>query len=123
MFLFSLTKTVLSITSLVSFASAGINCKGVLCAPVAWTLGTSNNLVADIDGIDVNRVYANGEHIACYNDGGHGLCAFLQSVPSNAVSGGDIKTLIHDLQGHGCSKCGSVPIEALTGGNGDDQGF
>ncbi|KAF5019116.1 hypothetical protein F66182_8885 [Fusarium sp. NRRL 66182] len=85
-------------------AAAGINCKGSSqCAggTQGEYLGSLMNLAR---GLDNNRWYQNGEHIVCAQH----LCAFLQNT--GGMPGSSIKTLLGELDKHGCNKCGSVPV-------------
>lgn len=63
-------------------------------------------------GIQLDRRYANGEHIACqsFRSTGTGyICAFLQRMPDGAV-GSQIRDLApHLTKDRHCRVCGSVP--------------
>ena len=64
-----------------------------------------------VNGVDDNRLYQNGEHIACLNGKVVGffpgaICAFLQKT-SGGVLGSDIKNLASALAPN-CGSCGSV---------------
>ncbi|KAK4892092.1 hypothetical protein LTR10_011051 [Elasticomyces elasticus] len=110
-----------------SCAADGINCHGSsACAAFQKNDGsgatyTNPNVVVRlvnfIKTVDDNRMYENGQHIACLpglyniNDGGEvngAICAFLQST-TNGMRGNDLKVIAQDLQDHGCRGCGSVP--------------
>lgn len=115
-----------SITSVIAIASigitgarAGINCNGSgNCPGVAGDLST---LISFGWSIDPNRWYNNGEHIVCVQSQlGTGLCAFLQNT--GGAPGSSIQPLLQALQGHGCNKCGSVPMNFLQGDNSEDHG-
>ena len=113
-------------------AASGINCEGSGACPMftkedgTYYPGKVIDYIAkDINSINNDRHYNNGDHIACLpgkyqlNDGiniNGGICAFLQKTKSGA-NGGDLKRLIADLQQHKCKACGSVP----TGFPGDNH--
>jgi hypothetical protein len=83
-------------------SAEGINCKGsALCNSNSDS--SSKVLVDLIRGIDDNRWYNNGQHVACYNK----ICAFLQGT--GGAWGYNIKGLAHFIKDHGCDVCGSVP--------------
>ncbi|KAF5656495.1 KP4 killer toxin [Fusarium circinatum] len=85
-------------------AAAGINCKGSSqCAGGTQGEYTSSFVTLAKD-LDPNRWYYNGQHIMCTQH----LCAFLQNT--GGMPGSSIKTLISDLEAHGCNKCGSIPV-------------
>ncbi|CAG7942292.1 unnamed protein product [Penicillium salamii] len=108
-------------------AALGINCRGsAKCSGLWGPDNVANNLKKSIDGIDTNRWYYNGEHIACVSNqagNGGGYCAFLQGT--GGTNGGKIKELAHYIPDHGfvpqydtvwtlltlirCKMCGSVP--------------
>lgn len=98
---------VLAFTAITGVSGLGINCRGsVLCDNPSFKLTT---LLADVQKIDNNRWYQNGEHIACWeNVAGGGLCAFLQGT--GGIPGSLIKTLLQDLVNHNCHACGSIPV-------------
>ena len=57
-------------------------------------------------------VWQAGEHIAC-QPGKHigGICMFMQgNVPAGGVDTAVIIERLGDLQAHGCTTCGSVPL-------------
>lgn len=87
-------------------SAKGINCEGgSLCAVNTGILGSIRNLITDnVNGVDPNYYYQNGEQIACAGD----LCAFCQN--SNGAPGHSIRSLIVQLVNHGCSACGSIPL-------------
>ena len=88
----------------------GINCEGSgACGDSGARLG---NLKTLVDPIDPNRVYQNGEHIAC---DGHQVCCFLQGT--GGIRGADIPGLVGALLDHGCGICGSVPVFFFAGDN------
>jgi len=116
------TSTLLALISTLGLTSAGINCEGnANCPGVNANLG---NLIGFAAGIDDNRFYQNGQHIVCeksQSTGAPGLCAFLQNT--GGVPGSSIKTLLQDLQDHGCKKCGSVPVFFPSDNNDGDHGI
>ncbi|KAE8351729.1 killer toxin [Aspergillus coremiiformis] len=125
----SIVQGLLLAVSLVSSSEAklGINCRG---SANCNTFGIANSQIAvqlkhAIDGIDTNRWYNNGEHIACVGSGARitgngGFCAFLQNT--GGTNGGVIKSLAHYIPEHGCKVCGSVPYYYPQGNNNVDDG-
>lgn len=101
----------------------GINCRGSGACPLAIDNDIAQRLTNYIDGIDPNRWYNNGEHIACAtfsaDEGtvGH-ICAFLQNT--GGAPGQNIRGLAHFIPEHGCNKCGSVPYFFPADNNVDD---
>ncbi|KAK5996036.1 KP4 killer toxin [Cladobotryum mycophilum] len=91
----------------IGVSAEGINCHGSSnCGNVGFKLTWLRDQVA---GIDDNRWWQNGQHIACWeNVAGTGFCAFLQNT--GGMPGRDIKRLMQELVNHGCGKCGSVPV-------------
>ncbi|KAJ7045077.1 killer toxin [Mycena alexandri] len=86
-------------------AAFGINCEGsIKCGGQPGD--TASLLVGDIDGINVERYYTNGEHIACRIN----ICAFLQNQEEQ-MSGAAIRSAAHDITEHGCKVCGSAPTK------------
>ncbi|KAI9780168.1 MAG: hypothetical protein M1839_007005 [Geoglossum umbratile] len=84
----------------------GINCGG---SAYCTLNGSANGYEAQtlslfINGVDDNRYYKGGEHIACTPAN---ICAFLQKT--DGARGADIKRLAHYIPDHGCTICGSVP--------------
>ena len=111
--------TLLTALQLTTNASAlGINCQGsTICSSYK---GTAGWLKSFIDGIDGNRWYNNGQKIACYNGSEVGAnCAFFQKMPGGGGWGWQAKYLAHYIPEHGCSACGSVPMDFP---NGNDVG-
>jgi hypothetical protein len=113
-----------------SLVTAGVNCEGSgLCGALgidSITAGQLNNLIQDV--VPSYLSFSGGEKIACVSgstDAGdeYGLCAFPQGSLSGPLSAADAKTLSQDLINHGCKVCGSVPVQALSGGNSDDEGI
>ncbi|KAJ7157202.1 Kp4-domain-containing protein [Mycena filopes] len=87
-------------------AAFGINCEGsIKCGGQPGD--TAALLVGDIDGINAERYYSNGEHIACRMN----ICAFLQDQ-QDWMSGAEIRGVAHDIVEHGCKVCGSAPTKA-----------
>ncbi|KAJ2978107.1 hypothetical protein NQ176_g4002 [Zarea fungicola] len=101
------TTLLITLATTLGSVSAGINCNGS---------GNCPGIVGDVDGIinlaseiDDNRVYQNHENIVCIQSAlGNGLCAFLQNT--GGIRGDTIKSLVAQLKGHGCKKCGSIPV-------------
>ena len=109
------TSVLLPLSFLASYASAklGINCQGSqLCHK------GNGDLVDYVNHIDCNRMYENGEHIACINRGHKilgkqpGMCLFLQYA-TQPISGATIQGLLGQIIAHGCEGCGSVPLSYL----------
>ncbi|MCJ1464053.1 hypothetical protein MMC07_002664 [Pseudocyphellaria aurata] len=103
---------VLSFANLI-FAGDRLNCKGGAgCYFVDSKLTPAQILTVYIDHIDPNRIYLDGEKIACYRFnllGFHShICAFLQKT--NGAPGATIRDVSAWITGHGCRVCGSVPI-------------
>ncbi|KAJ7054032.1 killer toxin, kp4 [Mycena amicta] len=89
-----------------STIALGINCEGSFkCGGQATN--TAETLVENIDSIGPNRMYSNGEHIACRDN----VCAFLQDEEQSR-SGEEIKSVAHEIVDHGCKVCGSVPTSS-----------
>ncbi|KAK4551825.1 hypothetical protein LTR86_010911 [Recurvomyces mirabilis] len=107
----------------------GVNCQGSYGCDHFDASGKNNGktavidyIVSAIDNIDQNRIYHNGERIACqpgsyhYNIGLHtgeitgGICAFLQKA-HRLINGHEIQDHAHGLKNHGCRACGSQPTE------------
>lgn len=106
-----LIPTVLTLSS--TSTALGINCRGSGGCAGSGSIGGSGTRLSHIknkiDGIDDNKHYNNGDHIACEeNKLGTGICAFFQST-GNGGSGADAKRLVQKLINHGCTACGSVP--------------
>jgi hypothetical protein len=86
-------------------ALLGINCGG---SGLCIGKGVASALQKAIQQAP-NRVWNNGEHIACVSMPGGGICAFLQGT-SHGLSTHAIQELANELLRHGCKVCGSVPI-------------
>ena len=109
-------------------AALGINCRGsALCSDARAGKNAASRLQSFINaGIQGNRVYRNGEHIACVDRTSlaapsGGFCAFLQGT-NRDVNGNNIRDLIGQIVGHGCKVCGSVPID-FPGSNDPKNGI
>ena len=104
---FSTASALACFTMLQSATAKGINCEGsALCGDQKGFLVKVSNLITDnINGVDPNYHFSNGEHIAC---SGH-ICAFLQKT-SGGASGQQVRDAIVKLLNHGCKGCGSVPF-------------
>ncbi|KAJ5142873.1 killer toxin [Penicillium bovifimosum] len=108
--LFDIILLALSFTG--STAALGINCRGSANCNTFGNSQIAVSLTHAIDGIDPNRWYNNGEHIACVGTGAPitgngGFCAFLQNT--GGTNGAWIKSIAHNIPEHGCKTCGSVP--------------
>ncbi|EAW10839.1 uncharacterized protein ACLA_053130 [Aspergillus clavatus NRRL 1] len=119
-----LATTLIMVASALSANALGINCRGSAKCSALWgPSDAAKQLTNVIQGIDTNRWYLNGEHIACVgNDAGNGggYCAFLQKT--GGTNGGVIKNLAHYINDHGCKQCGSVPYYYPQGNNNVDDG-
>ena len=106
----------------------GINCQGSSqCSKLFNTIKhknvisgldylINNGSISGLDGGPLNtslQIYAH-EDIACLKNAkwaAGSLCMFTQgNVPETGVDGATIGRRIHDLNYHGCKKCGSVPL-------------
>ncbi|KAJ2981163.1 hypothetical protein NQ176_g2201 [Zarea fungicola] len=120
-----LRSSFLAVMAYASVAIAGLEPEGVNCngssncqfisIKIDPKFGDAPNnqipaLKALIDTIDDNRLYNNGENIACLKGTvllfPGAICTFLQKT-SGGVLGRDIKTLMAAL-GNSCGACGSV---------------
>lgn len=81
----------------------GINCRGsTLCGNKSGAMDEIRDLITDnINGVDPNYWFQNGEQIACSRQ----VCAFLQNT--NGAPGQWIRDAIVRLRNHGCKGCGS----------------
>ncbi len=88
----------------------GINCRG--SAQCGMPYDAINKFISIAPGLDHNRQYHSGENIMCEtrSGGAAGVCLFLDDV-SGGVSTDEIRRLLDALRNHGCTKCGSVPID------------
>ncbi|KAF4771183.1 hypothetical protein HAV15_012316 [Penicillium sp. str.  len=107
---FDIVLLTLSLTA--STTALGINCRGSANCNTFGNNQIAAQLTHAISGIDTNRWYNNGDHIACVGSGAPitgngGFCAFLQGT--GGTNGGKIKDLAHYIPEHGCGACGSVP--------------
>lgn len=104
----------LAVGSTVNAKALGINCRGSgNCPGVAGSLNDLISIVANIQG---DRFYNNQENIACIKSQlGTGLCIFAQN--SGGLPGSSVLPLLQALSGHGCGKCGSVPLFFPQGSN------
>lgn len=120
-----LQSALLAVMAFASVAIAGLEPEGINCAGssncefisinIDSKFGMSPNnqipaLKALIDGIDDNRLYNNGEKIACLKGTiifvPGAICTFLQKT-TGGVLGRDIKVLMSELQNE-CGACGSI---------------
>ncbi|RSM08217.1 hypothetical protein CDV31_008225 [Fusarium ambrosium] len=104
---FSAVSVLVSLGMLQLAAAKGINCDGsALCGDQKGFLDKVSDFITDnINGVDPNYHFSNGERIAC---AGH-ICAFLQKT-SNGASGQEVRNAILRLKNHGCKGCGSAPF-------------
>ncbi|KAF8588173.1 Kp4-domain-containing protein [Ramaria rubella] len=103
-------------TNLTTLATAvsGINCQGSSqCS--SSNIGTLSQMSSLLQGLDRSRFFNNGEHIACIEKNGAGICAFLQNTGGAPAT--SIPPLIDALINHGCKVCGSVPLFFPQGDN------
>lgn len=87
-----------------SSSALGINCRGSANCNTFGDNQVAAQLKHAIDGIDSNRWYQNGQHIACIGTvapitGKGGFCAFLQKT--GGTNGAVIKNLAHYIPEHG----------------------
>lgn len=116
-----------------STLALGINCRGSgFCTgfPInPQVSGQEAKVLADwIQGLEADglqpvviaddRIYKNGEHIACYQRSL--ICAFLQKTKGDGVSGADVKKQARFIPDHGCKVCGSVPTDYPATNNVND---
>ena len=120
-----LRSTLVALAALVGAAMAGpdpaglacggsSNCQFISISNIGQFGESPNNQIPALaslisNGVDDNRLYQNGEHIACLKGTIVGIfpgaiCAFLQKT-SGGVLGSDIKNLINSLD---CGSCGSI---------------
>ncbi|KAL8839867.1 MAG: hypothetical protein Q9170_001547 [Blastenia crenularia] len=101
-------------------AANGINCKG--SSDCSFT--SQNNMgqmVGLINGMPDDKCVKAGDKIACITAGIASICAFPQQN-TGTVCGAKLKKLANGLNAHGCTNCGSIPFDSLTGGNNDHLG-
>ncbi|KAG0627766.1 hypothetical protein M758_2G226500 [Ceratodon purpureus] len=84
----------------------GINCRGSGFCPTSSPATVQLRDAVNNDG-DPNRLYNNGQQIACTDNN---VCAFVQNF-GGQVSEGRVGTLLGNLVDHGCKTCGSVPLD------------
>ncbi|KAK4228721.1 hypothetical protein QBC38DRAFT_544098 [Podospora fimiseda] len=70
-----------------------------------------------IETIDLQRLYRDGQQIACHRVSGGGVCAFLERT-GDGLTGDKIKELAGFIPRSGCKACGSVPISLASGQDG-----
>jgi hypothetical protein len=99
----------------------GINCRGSVACEAFDPQGGGPVIQRVIDALnnnlDDNGQFPQGPQLGCSFPvaGGPGaVCAFLQDMNGQTVSGAKIKSLANDLVAHKCKACGSVPVD---GGN------
>ncbi|KAF4947655.1 hypothetical protein FSARC_13916 [Fusarium sarcochroum] len=90
-----------------STMAKGINCEGSSsCLDQGGFLNPLADYITDnINGVDPNYWYANGEQIACKAH----ICAFLQKTEGGAP-GSWVRDAVLAIKRHGCSACGSYPF-------------
>lgn len=87
----------------------GVNCNGSLFCDYISGGNDAAQLAGAMNAyLNVNYKYSDGEHLACMNNGDN-ICAFLQGT--GGLYGSEIITLAQELIEHGCSACGSQPVE------------
>ena len=104
---FSVVSALACLAPIQSAAAKGINCDdSTLCGDQKGFLEKLTDIVTDnINGVDPNYHFSNGEQIAC---AGH-IGAFLQKA-SNGAWGQEVTGGIVKLRNHGCKACGSYPF-------------
>ncbi|KAL9046363.1 MAG: hypothetical protein Q9214_000786 [Letrouitia sp. 1 TL-2023] len=101
-------------------ATNGINCKG--SSDCSFTSQHNMQEMVDlINSVDDSVCVKEGQKIACIDAGIASLCAFPQKN-TGKICAPKLKALIKGLQDHGCTNCGSIPFNHLTGGNNDNLG-
>ncbi|KAF2429475.1 Kp4-domain-containing protein [Tothia fuscella] len=103
----------LALTLLPSTLALGINCRGS-GACTGLVRPAVPPLVHAIWSLDDNYLWSTREPIACYIR----VCAFLQpwsghgaDTIDKGVTGRRIKELAREIFKHGCTECGSVPLD------------
>ncbi|RGP81842.1 killer kp4 [Fusarium longipes] len=92
----------------------GINCRGSSSCGVGGIAHTPNGDLKDVrdavaSGEEGN--FGNGDHIACIPFAFGNLCAFYQGIGSRTFTKEQSVTFLDQLRQHGCSKCGSIPVD------------
>ncbi|CAF9937457.1 hypothetical protein IMSHALPRED_011145 [Imshaugia aleurites] len=103
-----------AISSVTAVQALGINCRGSSnCASQGNVLTTIYNQILNLNqGIP----YVDGQHITCSKN----TCAFFQNLPvSNTYTAGDAAGHVKSLLDHGCSACGSDPLDGNDVLNGE----
>jgi hypothetical protein len=118
------------LSAILAFATSttalGINCRGSSNCGGSGDVGLSD-IINKANGAGDHHVFGNGEHVACLqfdNDGrlpGGSLCAFPQGT-ANGIEGWKAKQLLGFIRDHGCSRCGSVPVNFPNDNNVDSAG-
>ena len=118
--LLSLLSLTLSSTTL----ALGINCRGAFGCGADLEDFSLGDLISAASSIDDNRVWQNGQHAACATGSVdlNAICAFPQGT-ANGIAGWKIKQLLGFLQTHGCTRCGSVPLNFPNDNDVDDAGM
>ncbi|KAF5005568.1 hypothetical protein FDECE_7975 [Fusarium decemcellulare] len=89
--------------------AAGINCEGSsLCNASEGGFDKLKNFITDnINGADPNFVYQDGQQVACLGSRDT-VCCF----PQGGTLKGDLaRYFIVELGKHGCTACGSIPMD------------
>lgn len=107
----SLLATLAAAAGLAS-ASLGINCRGSgLCSGNKGLLGSAQG---QLRGMDQNKKLRDGEHATCVQSsvtiGDPSLCIFYQNTGREWTIGQTVN-FVQNLLDHGCSACGSVPVD------------
>jgi hypothetical protein len=93
-------------------SALGINCKGNGNCGLPDGVPHVSDIIAAAANAGDNHVFQNGEHVACRAFGGAAggsLCAFPQGT-NGGIEGWKAKQLLGFIRDHGCSRCGSVPV-------------
>ncbi|CEF75998.1 hypothetical protein FGSG_10551 [Fusarium graminearum PH-1] len=92
----------------------GINCRGSSTCGVGGIGHTPNGDLKDVrDAVAAGEEgnFGNGDHIACIPFVVGQLCAFYQGIGSRTFTKEQSVTFLDQLRQHGCSKCGSIPVD------------
>ncbi|KAF2821193.1 killer toxin [Ophiobolus disseminans] len=107
------TTPLLTLLSLSSTAlSLGINCRGNGNCGLPDSRASLDRLRDVARGAGDHHFFQNGDHIACLQFGGAAggsLCAFPQGT-RGGIEGWKAKQLLGFIRDHGCTRCGSVPV-------------
>ncbi|GKU16525.1 unnamed protein product [Fusarium langsethiae] len=92
----------------------GINCRGSSTCGVGGIGHTPNGDLKDVrDAVAAGEEgnFGNGDHIACIPFAFGQLCAFYQNIGDRTFTKEQSVTFLDQLRQHGCSKCGSIPVD------------